>query len=147
MFISNFHSHPGGQGGGRIKSPVRGQGCQGEELSGVNRRTKTAGKIAGREEGARYLLTQTYVFPVCTPARSAGTRGPSVDSDIVFCHSCRETARIRKPRRELSLIDGNEKSYEVTTRKPSPISYGFESNLIPNPTLGSIFEQLFLTMS
>lgn len=59
MFISNFHSHPEGQGGSRIKSPVRGQGCQGEELSGVNRQMKTAGKIAGREKGAHYLLTQT----------------------------------------------------------------------------------------
>lgn len=67
---------------------------------------------------------------------------PSVACDAAFCHGCRKMAVIWKPHREWHLIDGNEKSYEITTGKPSPSVVALGVICIPNRTVISIFPTL-----
>lgn len=114
---------------------------------GSTGKQRTVVKIAGGKKDAHYSLTQKmYVFPVCAPMWSIGTWRPLVECDTVFCHSWREMAVIWEPHRERHLIDGNEKSYERTIGKPSPIRYAIEHHLHAKPCI-SLLQQLFLTMS
>lgn len=148
MFISHFHSHPGLQGRGRIKGPVR-QNVMWEELFGINRQTKNCSEnCRGKKKDAHYPPdTKMYVFPVCAPAWSSGTCRPSAESDTVFLLSCREKAVIWKLHRKWHLIDGNEKILWNNTQRATPWVMALGVICIPNTGLAGIFQQLFLTMS
>ena len=138
IFISNFHSHPGLQCRGRKKGPVR-QNVGWEGLFAINRQTKDRSEnFRWKERCSLPPDIKMHVLPLCTSAVHRDLRS-SAESDTIFCHSCRETAVIQNPHRERHLINGNERSYAITLRKPSPISDSFGCHLHPKPCISQYF--------
>lgn len=117
----------------------RGRMSGGKNCVGSTGKQRMAVKTAGGKKDAHYPRHKNRCLSVCAAAWSTGTWRPSVESDTVFCHSCREMAVIWKPHRQWHLIDGNENSYEITTGNPSSIDYSFECHLHSKPYINQNF--------
>jgi hypothetical protein len=89
------------------------------------------------------LLVTLKGMSVLSVQKSTGTWRLSAECDTVFCHSARQTTTTQKLHREWRLTDGNKKSYEITSVKPSPIRHGFECNLHFNPCINQYFSIVF----